>query len=103
MTPSGNNRRTTNNVAAIFRSAGYTLTIYIAINLIAFGWGLLFHDFSEGFSIQLKYLSFSIDEEVHGISWKNDITKLLLLLIFLAFLFREFRSGRASLGPPETE
>lgn len=103
MTASENKGQATNNVKAIFRSTGYTLVIYLAINLIAFGWGLLFHDFDNGFSIQLKYLSFSIDEEVQGITWRNDLTKLLLLGIFLAFLFREFRTGRASLRPPESK
>lgn len=89
------------NLQSILRAAGYTLAIYIAINLIAFGWALIFEDFSGDFSIRLKHLAFSINGDTKGISWKNDMTKLLLLVVFIAFIAQDFRRGRANLRKPE--
>lgn len=89
------------NLQSILRAAGYTLAIYVAINLIAFGWALIFEDFTGDFSIRLKYLAFSINGELKGISWKNDMTKLLLVVIFIAFIAEDFRRGRAQLRKPK--
>lgn len=103
MTDSGKKSIGSSNLKSILRAAGYTLAIYVAINFIAFGWGLLTHDFSNGFSIELKYLAFSIDGELQGLSWKNNLTKGLLLIVFVVFIAEEFRSGRASLSPPDSQ
>lgn len=88
------------NMQSILRSAGLTIMIYLAINLIAFGWVLIFHDFSGDFSIELKYLAISIDGDLKGISWQNTTTKILLILIFIAFIADDFRRGRAQLQSP---
>lgn len=92
--------KTNPNLQSILRAAGLTLLIYFAINLIAFGWAMIFHDFSGDFSVELKYLAFTIDGDLKGISWQNTTTKILLILIFVAFIADDFRRGRAQLQSP---
>lgn len=89
------------NLVSVVNAAWRTFALYIAVNMVAFGWALIFRDFGGDFSLRLHNLSLSIDGEVIGLTWRDKTTKILLLIIFLALIFRDFMNGRARLRAPD--
>lgn len=92
--------RSNPNLESIFRAAGKTFLIYFAVNLIAMGWMLLTHDFSDRFSFQLKFLSLKVDDQIIGLSWDHSTTRVLLIAVFLAFIAKDLLRGKARLSTP---
>ena len=96
-----NKSRSSANLQSITRAALFTLLIYVAVNLIALGWGLLTLEEDSSFRIQLAQLVVTINGEVQGLSWREDSTRIILISIFMVMVLRDIWRGRATLQREE--
>lgn len=84
------------NFKSVLNALGLALLVLLLVNLIAFGIDVARHGIGENWSFRFKHGVFYLDERPSGLVFGSPQATWLMLVVFIASLFRSYKAGRLS-------